>query len=365
MNRLFSTAPPASLWFINLLKKASTSRRIWWCLFPLALMSYVFFVGVVIRRWWLLRQRRGRSTRSRVIVIGNITVGGTGKTPLIALLLKKLSGTRVGVVSRGYGRRGRGLYVFEGAACESERSGDETALLARRFPNALFAVCENKWQAVQALDGLCETILLDDGLQRYDIPAESTIATVDCGCPDGYGWLLPRGLLREPYSWLARASCIVVTNPDDSLPYLLAAFAQPAVVTVPRLTRFFSTDGQTCTIPFDRPVALLSGIARPERFRHSMELFGYRILDHRILPDHGRISVEEARAWMEALYARYGDIAFVATEKDWARQEWPAGMLFSQMDFELISTSTCRCSTEHTTSSVLRLLVQNGPGSTP
>ena len=365
MNRHFSTALPASLWFTSLLKKASTSRWVSFCLLPLALMSYLFFLGVVIRRWWLLRQRRGRATRSRLIAVGNVTVGGTGKTPLIALLLKRLSGTTVGVVSRGYGRRGTGLYVFEGAACESERSGDEAALLAQRFPKAYFAVCENKWQAVQALDGLCETILLDDGLQRYDIPADSTIATVDCGCPDGYGWLLPRGLLREPYSWLARVSCIVVTNADESLPYLLATFTQPAVVTVPRITRIFSADGATCTIPFDCPIVLLSGIARPERFRRSMEVFGYRVLDHRILPDHGRISVEDVEAWMAQMHSRYGDIVFVATEKDWARQKWPAGMLFSQMDFDIISTSACRRSTEHTTSSVLRLLVQNEPDSTP
>ena len=157
----------------------------------------------------------------------------------------------------------------------------------------------------------------------------------------------------------------MVTNADESLPYLLATFTQPAVVTVPRITRFFSADGETCTIPFDIPLALLSGIARPERFRRSMELFGYRVLDHRILPDHGKTSVEEVEAWMEEVHSRYGEIAFVATEKDWARQRWPDGMLFSQMDFDVISTSACQCNKERTMSSELRLLAQNGPRSTP
>ena len=318
-----------------LFKKASTSRWVSFCLLPLAFLSLFFFLGIVVRRWWLLRRCRGRSTKAFVITVGNVTVGGTGKTPLIALLLKKIPGL-VGVASRGYRRQGKGLYVFEGAACDPLRSGDEAALLARRFPNALFAVCEDKWQAVQALDGKCDVILLDDGLQRYDIPANVSIATVDCGCPDGYGWLLPRGLLREPYSWLSRADCIVCMNPNDSLLRLRAPFTQPTVVAVPKITRFFSADGAACTIPLDRPVALFSGIARPERFRRSMEELGYRVLDHRILPDHGTCSIDEARSWMASVGARHGNAACVATEKDWARQRWPEGMLFSEMELEII-----------------------------
>ena len=351
--------------YTALLKKASTS---WWvslCLFPLALLSSFFYVGVVVRRWWLLRRCRCRTTKAHLITVGNVTVGGTGKTPLIALLLSQLSGV-VGVASRGYRRRGKGLYVFRGSECNSEKSGDEASLLARRFPNVLFSVCEDKWRAVQALDGLCDTILLDDGLQRYDIPSDATIATIDCGCPDGYGWLLPRGLLREPFRWLARADYLVITNADKSLPCLLASlasFARPIIVTVPKITRFFSADGATRTIPLHGPVALLSGIARPERFRRSMASLGYRILDHRILPDHGTISVEEVQSWMEGLRSRSSGVVFVATEKDWARQRWPDDLLFSEMDLEV--TSILENSTECTTSSAHRLFPQSGSGIFP
>ena len=320
---------------LAILKKASTSRWVSCCLFPLALMSYVFLCVVVVRRWWLLRRRRSRTTKSSVIAVGNVTVGGTGKTPLIASLMKESSGT-VGVASRGYRRREKGLYVFEGFSCDAERSGDEAALLARRFPKALFAVCEDKWRAVQALDGRCATIFLDDGLQRYDIPVTSTIATVDGRCPDGYGWLLPRGLLREPYSWLTSADRIVITNPDGSLPQLLASFSQPTTVMTAKITRFFSSDGTTLEIPTDRPLALLSGIAQPERFLRSIESLGYRVLDHHILPDHGTISDKEIRMWMERLRSRWSDIVFVATEKDWARQPWPDDMVFSEMNLERI-----------------------------
>lgn len=327
--------------YIDLLKRASTSKRISLCLFPLALLSGLFFVGVVIRRWVLQKRRQGRETKAQVISIGNVTVGGTGKTPLIALLLKTLPGT-VGVASRGYRRQKTGLYAFSGDECDPIRAGDEAALLSWRFPQALFAVCEDKWQAVQALDSRCDTILLDDGLQRYDIPADCTIATIDCGCPDGYGWLLPRGLLREPFSWLRRADYLVITNADESLPRLLSAlapFARPTIVTVPKISRFFSADGKTCTIPSGGPIALLSGIARPERFRRSMESLGYRVLDHYELPDHGAIPYKEVQLWMAGLRSRCGDIVFVATEKDWARYQWSIedGLLFSEMNLEIIS----------------------------
>jgi tetraacyldisaccharide 4'-kinase len=327
--------------YTKVLRKASTSPFLSLCLFPLTLFSLFFFMGVVVRRWLLLKRRARRTTKARVIAVGNVTVGGTGKTPCIALLLKALPGT-VGVASRGYRRRARGLYVSEGAACDPERSGDEAALLGRRFPRALFAVCDDKWRAVQALEGVCETILLDDGLQRYDIPAHLTIATIDCGCPDGYGWMLPRGLLREPYSWLARADYFVITNADESLPNVLASlspFNRPTIVTVPRITRFFSADGRTCTLPSAHPVALLSGIARPERFRRSMESLGYRVLDHRVLPDHGTIHRRQVQSWMASLRARHSDVAFVATEKDWARHPWTMedGVLFSEMDLDIIS----------------------------
>ena len=179
-------------------------------------------------------------------------------------------------------------------------------------------------------------------MQRYDIPADCTIATIDCGCPDGYGWLLPRGLLREPFSWLRRADYFVITNADESLPRLLAAlapFARPTIVTVPKITRFFSADGKTCAIPAGGSVALLSGIARPERFRRSMESLGYRVLDHYELPDHGAIPLKEVRLWMATLRSVCGEVVFVATEKDWARHQWSMedGVLFSEMNLEIIS----------------------------
>lgn len=327
--------------YTTVLKKASTSRFLSLCLLPFAILSLFFYLGVVVRRWFLLQRRKHRTTKARVLAIGNITVGGTGKTPFITLLLKAISGT-VGVASRGYRRKGGGLYVSDGESCDSAMSGDEAALLAHRYPKAVFAVCEDKWRAVQALDGRCETILLDDGLQRYDIPAHLTIATIDCGCPDGYGWMLPRGLLREPYSWLGRANYFVITNADESLPHLLASlahFARPTIVTVPKITRFFSADGKSCTIPSGHSVALLSGIARPERFVRSMEALGYKVLDHHILPDHGTIDQEAIRRWMTTLRAQCRDVVFVATEKDWARHVWSNedNLLFSEMNLEIIS----------------------------
>ena len=134
----------------------------------------------------------------------------------------------------------------------------------------------------------------------------------------------------------------MITNADESLPRLLtslAPFARPTMVTVPKITRFFSADGETCPIPSGCPVALISGIARPERFRRSMESLGYRVLDHYELPDHGEIHREEVQSWMALLRSQCHDVVLVATEKDWARHQWSMeeGVLFSEMNLEIIS----------------------------
>jgi tetraacyldisaccharide 4'-kinase len=275
-----------------------------------------------------------------VISIGNITLGGTGKTPFIALLLKHLPGN-IGLATRGYRRHAKGLYSTKGTFCSPQLGGDEAVLIGRRFPSIDIAVSEDKWEAVHALDGRCDVILLDDGLQRYDIPQHIQIATVDCGCPDGYGWILPRGLCREPFSRLRHVDCIVITNADDSLPALLASlqpFSRPIIVTVPVIERFFSFDGSVYTLARGHTVALFSGIAHPERFRSSMETRGFHVVDHLILGDHADITDEVLLCFAEKVHSCFPDAVFVGTEKDWARKEtWPDILLcFSQMELHVI-----------------------------
>ncbi len=330
-------------WYLRAVQAAEKSWLVALCLLPLAMVSVLFWGAIVLRRALLLRKARSRTLSTPVVSIGNITVGGTGKTPCIALLLRHLSGT-VGLATRGYRRTARGLYVAKGAHCSADAVGDEAAMIGRRFPRVTVAACERKWDAVQALDEPCDVILLDDGLQRYDIPQQLQIATIDCTCPDGYGWLLPRGLLREPFSRLQEADYFVITNADASLPALKASlqpFRRPIIVTKPVIQRFFSPDGSDYALGPGQRVALISGIAHPEQFRWTMERMGFHVVDHCIVQDHGEIADARLHHFADTVHAAFPDACLVGTEKDWARRShWPEiSICFSEMDLHIIEGS--------------------------
>jgi len=183
---------------------------------PLIPLSWCF--GFIAKKRKLQQQITctKRRTKTPIITIGNITVGGTGKTPTILLILKHLQQKRIAYVSSGYKRAKKGLYVcFPQEPINPENTGDEAALVRQRYPQTTIAISQDKWEAIEAIDGMCDLILLDDGLQRYDIPIDLSIATVAVDHPDGYGWLLPRGILREPMSRLSTVDAIVLTYPPS------------------------------------------------------------------------------------------------------------------------------------------------------
>lgn len=326
--------------FLQSIRAASTSRWISFLLLPLALFSSVFWAITAVRRAFLTTKAKSVNYVTPVIGVGNITLGGTGKTPFIALLMKHLSG-RVGLATRGYRRCSRGLYVTRGENCDVLRAGDEAALIAKRFPTTLIAVSEDKQEAVAALDGQCGAIILDDGLQRYDVPQALQIATIDSGCPDGYGWLLPRGLCREPLSRLRNVDYLVITNADHTLPALrsfLQRFSRPIIVTAPVIHRFFSPDGSTYPLERGQRVALFSGIAHPEYFRRSIESLGLSVVDHLIIRDHGEIDGALLQSFAKKVRFSFPEAVFVGTDKDWARSViWPdLPLCFSQMELTII-----------------------------
>ncbi len=326
--------------YVRLIRAAASSWLVSLCLFPLALLSYFFRAAAALRRVVYVRRAGRRTVTTPVISVGNITVGGTGKTPFISLLLNHLTG-KIGLATRGYRRAVHGLYVTPGSICSPRRGGDEATLIGRRHPSITIAVSDDKWEAVHSLDGRCDLIVLDDGLARYDIPQRLQIATVDCQCPDGYGWLLPRGLCREPFSRLRDVDYIVITNADASLPALcssLRPFSRPLIVTEPVIQRFFCPDGSTFPLARGQAVALMSGIAHPEYFRRSMVAMGFDVVDHLILKDHADITDKKVLSFAAKVRSSVPDAIVVGTEKDFFRKEtWPAiPLCFSQMELCII-----------------------------
>jgi tetraacyldisaccharide 4'-kinase len=240
-----------------------------------------------------------------VISVGNLTTGGTGKTPLVEWVCKAVireTGKRVCVLTRGYGRANpqSQVAVSDGnTLLASEReAGDEPYLLAQNL-NGIAAVVSNpdrlaagKW-AIKNLDS--EVFVLDDGFQHLRLARDLDIVTIDATNPWGGGTLLPYGRLREPRAGLSRADCIVVTRTDQvqdrvSLTESVQRLAGAVPVFTSRMTtsgiRMLSGENVNNERLLTQPVAAFCGIGNPESFFNQLRQEGYTTVFTRAFADH-------------------------------------------------------------------------------
>ena len=267
------------------------------------------------------------------IAFGNLTVGGTGKTPMTSHVagLLEAAGYRVGILSRGYGRRGRApLLVSDGRRIlvDAAQAGDEPWLLARDHPGAGVAVGGDRVAAAALLREALRpgVYLLDDAFQHRRVRRDLNLLLVDGGTIFGNGRILPFGPLREPLSGLRRADAVVLTRGDGAVPGPLARALERHHPRLPIFeariapTRFVGADGATAGLETLRGVATFAfaGIARPDRFFADLEAAGARVVGRRAFPDHhpydGRDLDAIARAARDA-----GAERLVTTEKDLVR----------------------------------------------
>jgi len=250
-----------------------------------------------------------------VISIGNITVGGTGKTTAAIAVARRLldRGKRVAVLSRGY--RGsaerQALIVSEGVGplVPPGVAGDEPYLISRALPGVSVLVGKDRRRtgrlAVERLGA--EVLVLDDGLQYQRLVKDVEIALVDALAPFGYDFLIPRGLLREPAANLARADAIWITHSDlvrendlRALRERVQGYAPGARVRetrhVPvRLQRPADGEELPPEAAKGRRVVALSGIGNPVAFQRTLEQIGAVLVDHLRFPDHHPYRATELR----------------------------------------------------------------------
>jgi tetraacyldisaccharide 4'-kinase len=184
--------------------------------FFLWIVSLFFRLGSAIYR---TRKRHQTRIDIPVVCIGNITVGGTGKTPMVAFLGRFLlnDGFRVGIVSSGYGRTSPEQILDPGykvRQMDSSSTGDEVRLLAELLPEAIFSVAEKKVDAASHLAGAggVDVVIVDDGFQHFELARDVDIVTYDGGIEERLLKPFPYGVLREPMSALKRADVIVITR---------------------------------------------------------------------------------------------------------------------------------------------------------
>jgi tetraacyldisaccharide 4'-kinase len=293
-------------------------NRIWyegrapWWLTPPALL----YRGLVAARRALYRHGIRRTVRLArpVIIVGNLSVGGTGKTPLVLWLTAqlRLRGRSPGIVTRGFGGTARSAHLLD-AAADADRAGDEPVLLARRS-GVPVAIGRDRAAAARLLiDAGCDTIVSDDGLQHYALGRACEIAVVDAARRFGNGWGLPAGPLREPPSRLGATQAIVIqaeaataVTGHEAVTAALAGFAgapdereaRPLVVTM-RLApgeavALLGERRQPLTAFAGTTVHAVAGIGNPQRFFRMLAAAGIGVMPHP-LPDHARISAADIR----------------------------------------------------------------------
>jgi len=267
-----------------------------------------------------------------VISVGNITTGGTGKTPLVEWVCRILAeeGKRVCVLTRGYRRQNSNeqVVVSDGnkVLTDVAAAGDEPWLLARDLLGIAAVVCNtNRSEAGRwALDNLqSEVFVLDDGFQHLQLARDLNIVTIDATNPWG-GGLLPSGHLREPLAGLARADCFVLTRTEEQpdLTSITAALQKivghtavfPSRMVTTRLRRL---GGETLdqVSSTQKPVAAFCGVGNPKSFFNHLRREGYELAFERAFPDHYNFEQADVDSIIGEAKAK-GAASILTTAKD-------------------------------------------------
>jgi tetraacyldisaccharide 4'-kinase len=252
-----------------------------------------------------------------VISVGNLTVGGTGKTPCVEYVARFLRQreVRVAILSRGYGAQ--------------EGCNDEALVLEENLPDVPHLQGPDRVALAQvAAEELeSEVLVLDDGLQHRRLRRDLELVLIDATCPWGYGYLLPRGLLREPMSGLKRAHAVLITRCDQVEPNVIhdiQARVQrcqphlPVIRTTHRPAQWINASRTTLPLEQlqDRPWTAFCGLGNPEAFRRTLTRLGGNVTDWRTFPDHHnytRSDVDNLQRWADQQAA---ETVMLTTQKD-------------------------------------------------
>lgn len=314
--------------------------------------SKIFELLVKVRRWlYDMRILRDKTLGIQVIAIGNLTVGGTGKTPVVEKFARELrdAGRTVAILSRGYRSKPAPLHrkvmdkllfrrdrtpprvVSDGKSLllDSETAGDEPYMLASNLRDVVVLVDKDRVKSGRyAIEKYgCDILLLDDGYQYWDLQGRRhDVVLIDRQQPFGNEHLLPRGTLREPPSHLARAHTIFITKSDGNCKALRERIAglnaNAAIIECVHQPMYFEDvftgERRGLDLLRGKKVASLSGIAQPESFEQSLVKLGGELVYSKRFADHHRFTQQEILNAINRAKKRQADI-IVTTQKDAVR----------------------------------------------
>lgn len=283
--------------------KCNLVNKIWYQRHLLAYIllpaAFVYFLIIKIRSWlYKLGLKKITKFKVPVIVVGNISVGGTGKTPLVIWLTEFLQqqGFKPGIVSRGYGGQGIAYPHIVNSSDKAEQVGDEPLLIFRRTACPV-VISPKRVDAVKKLlvTTNCDVVISDDGLQHYALGRDIEIVVVDVKRKFGNGFLLPAGPLRETKAKLKKVDITVENGGNMQLNaakcYNLAKFSK-----VKSLKRFAK-----------HQVHAVAAIGNPDRFFYTLREFNIEVIEHPF-PDHHKFTLEDL--------SFNDDLPVLMTEKD-------------------------------------------------
>ncbi len=289
-----------------------------------------------------------------VVSIGNLTVGGTGKTPATAYISRILlaQGYRVAVLTRGYGGslEGQTCVVSDGATIMlgARECGDEPYLLASTVPGLMVVIGADRYAAGQlAMQQLAPDIfLLDDGFQHLRLQRDLNILLLDFSRPFGNHLTLPAGILREPLSAMRRADLLIFTRAPEMASIPLDTHGIPACISSHTLTDMLPLESRN-PLPFsscfDKNILAFAGIADPDVFFAGLRAKGLNLVDSLNFPDHVAYDKERCNEIAAAMRASGADY-LVTTEKDGVKlkgftQELATRTLLARMELTIDTPS--------------------------
>jgi tetraacyldisaccharide 4'-kinase len=302
----------------------------------LYVLSLLYRTSVQVRHWlFRFHVLRSRALPCTVISVGNVTLGGTGKTPAVisitALMLKNHK--RPAVVSRGYGREDESeiLVVSDGRMVlhDTRRCGDEPVLIGSKLPGVPVVVGRDRYRAALAAmqQFNADTVILDDGFQHLGLKRTCDVVLIDANNPFGNGKLFPAGVLREPISALGRAHAVLITNAGSAestgpLKAMIRQHTNALIFTSHRtpLDLIDCCSGETKPLSVLRGTRVLafSGIAQPASFISLLRSFGAVIAGEITYPDHYDFKKSDLASIFEKAADKKASM-IITTEKDVVR----------------------------------------------
>lgn len=295
-----------------------------------SIAATLYGAGVGFRNWlYDTKILRSEHFDIPIVCVGNLAVGGTGKTPAVEFLVRTLGDQyKIAVLSRGYGRRTKG-YIEVSVNDSFLRVGDEPKQIKRKFPDTVVVVCEKRTEGVRRIreeHPEVTLIVMDDGFQHRSLSPTVSILLSDYSLPPFQNKMLPAGTLRDSPSQLYRAEFLFITKTPKTMSPIDRNIAQKELKPKPYQSIFFTdvrqsspkpifSDVAPAVLPLGSKVVAMAGIANPDKFFDSLK-GQYEVIEKLSYGDHHVYKVKEIRQLKELMENLGKDVYILTTEKD-------------------------------------------------